>query len=77
MNHETSLPTAEYARSCIREYIDYKSRTADLAGAILETALYLEDLLGITVGDGDLNVDSLGSAEAIIALAFRKLGVDS
>lgn len=77
MNHETSLATVEYARRCLREYFEYQSQATDLSGAILETALYLEDVLGIELTDHELNADCLGTDEAITALVLRKIGTDS
>ena len=67
-----NLPNAEPAFRCVQEYLDHKSASGRLRDSVLETALYLEDALGITLGDDDLCDACLGTDEAVLRLVVRK-----
>ena len=61
------------AVTIVRDYLEHKARDGSLWDSFLETALYLEDTLAISLDDDDLTPERLGDEEAILRLVRRKL----
>ena len=72
MAQRTRRPLYVDPARVVRDYFAHKAGAADLCDAYLETALYLEDTLGITLTDDDLTAERLGDEEAILRLVEQK-----
>ena len=70
-------PDAIVAATMMHDYLRHKSRDGNLKESFLETALYLEDTLGIVLSDHELTPEYLGDEEAIQRLATRKISGNS
>ena len=73
MTRKENLTTPGDAVTIVRDYLEHKGRDGSLRESFLETALYLEDALRISLDDDDLTPERLGDEEAILRLVTRKL----
>ena len=69
-----SAPHRSELSGLFREYLARTAPTGNLSDSFLETALFVEDALGITLDDNDLTSANFATADALLRLVERKLG---
>lgn len=67
------MNTASYYEICIDDYLRMKGSDQALRSSVLETAMYIEDTLGIRLTDEDLRPEVLGSATAVRRLVQQRI----
>ena len=68
-----SIGAVDGVESVVSEYLESKQESGDRLRYLLETALYLEDVFGITIQDDQIDDAHLGSHSAIVSLVREKL----
>ena len=67
-----SAPHRSELSGLFREYFARKAPAGALSDSFLETALFVEDTLGITLDDNDLTSANLATENALLRLVERK-----